>query len=70
MNPLVWVYLGYLVYAIYTGCYVYNRSIGRSAQFGPARISPEDSRLYKVFADCAVAVAFLFSLFVVVWISV
>jgi hypothetical protein len=69
MNPPVWVYLGYFLYLIYTGFYVYNRISGRSAQFGTARVSPDDGKSFKFLVDCAVAMSFLFLLFVLIWIS-
>lgn len=67
--PLFWVYLGYLVYAIYTGFYVYNRRRGRSAQFGTARVMPDDGPVFKLFADVCVTVTFVFSACVVLWLS-
>ena len=59
MNKLIWMYLWYLIYLIYTGFYVYNRIKGNSAQFVITRVMPQDSKAMKLFVDCCVAISFL-----------
>lgn len=69
-SPPIWVYLGYCGYVVYTGFYVYNRRIGRSAQFGTATVMPDDSRAFKLFADVGVGAMFLFMAGVMLYVSI
>ena len=60
------VYIFYGLYVIYTGVYFYNRTHGKSAQFGVTRIFPDSSRSLKLSGDICSAGLFLFGTCVIV----
>ena len=57
--PVV-VYVGYCIYVVYTGVYLYYRIHGKSAQFFTVRVFPESSDGYKMFSDYCVGGLFVF----------
>ncbi|OOG42894.1 hypothetical protein [Polaromonas sp. A23] len=54
------VYVCYVLYAVYTGIYFYNRAHGKSAQFGVTRVFQDWSSESKKVADFCVGGVFLF----------
>ena len=60
------VYVCYGLYATYTGVYFYNRTHGKSAQFGVTRIFQDSSTALKLSCDISTAGLFLFATYVMI----
>jgi hypothetical protein len=61
------VYVCYGLYVIYTGVYFYNRTHGKSAQFGVTRIFQDSSTALKVSGDLCSGGLFLFGTYVMIF---
>lgn len=60
MKMPVAIYVCYVLFAVHTGIYWYNRTHGKSAQFGVSRVFPDSSNEFKMIADLCVVISFLF----------
>lgn len=60
MKMPIAVYVCYGFYTIYTGFYLYNRTHGRSAQFGVTRVEHDSSKALKISTDFFAYSGFLF----------
>ncbi len=63
-------YIGYGLYVVYTGVYVYIRTHGKSAQFITSRVFPDSAPSFKFLVDTGVGAMFFFGSAVILWKTV